>query len=402
MIPVTTYTYCATDLITGRLLSDSLPLNVQSFSMQLNGAGSLTATLNLSEVYAVNAPFIAACQARRAVLWALADGYPVWAGPLWDWPDMTRAQGTLSISAQTMDSVWGFRLITDTLEYAQVDLFTVFADLVAYGLTKDSSYIETGVSPAATRDPAMLAMVAAQGRVARLILPDGQLSGVPWTASYTYSDLTQVSSAWSDMCASGNLEYAFTPGLDSEGNLAVFLRLGYTALGRALADSGIVLSYPGNLLDYGWTVTGSQSSNLVWATAPPNGTELQWQSIFPAGADLADLASYPLMESTVSWEGSYVTSQAQVNAFANGQVAMSSAGMTTPTVNVGGSAYPSVKDIQLGDSVLLALTSPLHPPTPDGEPGYQGEMRITGWSCYPPGPQQSEYLQLNLSGVVAG
>lgn len=399
---MTTFTYCATDLLSGEILADTLPLNVQSFSMQLNGSGNLTATVDLDENYPLNAPFLTAVTPRRTVLWALAGQFPVWAGILWDWPDMTRAQGDLSLSAQTLDSLWAHRLITDTLEYPQVDLFTAFTDLCSYGMTKQSSYIEQGVSPPATRDPDYLAMVAQRGGVARLVLPQHITSGVPWTASYVYSDLTQVSSAWSDMTASGNLEYAFVPGLDENGHMAVFLRLGYTALGRPLAESGIVLSYPGNLLDYGWTITGSQSANMVWATAPPNGAELQWESSYPHGSDAADLAAYPLLESTISWEGSYVTSQSQVNSFADGQAALLGAGMLTPVVNVGGQGRPRVQDLQLGDSVQLALTSPIHPQDPvTGAPGYQGEMRITGWTMYPSGPQQSEYLQLNLSGVVA-
>jgi hypothetical protein len=399
---VATWRYCATDLLTGAVVADTLPLNVQSFGMTLNGSGTLTGSLNLSEVYEQNAPFVAALACRRAVIWALADGYPVWAGIQLDWPDMTRAQGTLPISAQTIDSLWGKRLITDTINYAGVDLFAAYLDLVTYGLTKNSSYISP-VSPAATRPAAYLSMVATQGRVARLVLPDPGSSGVTWTASYAYSDLGQVSSAWSDMCASGNLEYFFEPGLDVNGNLAIFLRLGYTKLGRPLADTGLILTYPGNALDYGYTVTGSQSSNMVWATAPPNGSALTWQSQYPHGADLADLLAnnYPLMESTASWQGSVVTKQSQVDAFADGQVAIVTAGMTTPVVNVGGSSWPRVKDLQLGDAAYLAFTSPLHPPQANGAPGLQQEVRITGITVYPPGPSQSEYYQLATSAVTA-
>jgi len=400
---VTKWTYAATDLLTGAVLADTLPLNVQSFSMTLNGSGTLTGALNLSEVSQSNAPFIAALACRRAVLWARADGFPVWAGIIWDWPDMTRAQGTLPVSAQTLDFLWSKRLVTDTLEYAAVDLFKAFLDLVVYGMTKNSPHIAAGVSPAATRPAAYLAMVATQGRVARLVLPDPGSSGATWTASYTYSDLTQVSSAWSDMCASGNLEYFFQPGLDGNGDLAIYLRIGYTRLGRPLANSGLVLTYPGNALDYGYTVTGSQSSNMVWATAPPNGSALTWQSQYPHGADLTDLLTnnYPLMESTASWQGSVVTEQSQVDTFADGQVAMVTAGMTTPVVNVGGSSWPRVKDIQLGDAAYLAFTSPLHPPRADGSPGLQQEVRITGITGYPPGPSQSEYYQLATSAVTA-
>src|SRR5438105_10964040 len=101
--------------------------------MQLNGSRTLTGKLRLNEIYSINAPAVAALECRRAVLWALQDGYPVWAGVVWDWPDTTRSDGALQISAQSIDSVWSHRLITDTLQYSQVDLFQVFIDLLVYG-----------------------------------------------------------------------------------------------------------------------------------------------------------------------------------------------------------------------------------------------------------------------------
>lgn len=397
---MTTWTYAATDLITGAVLADTLPLNVQSFSMNLNGSGTLSGSLNLNEVYASNAPFIAALAARRALIWALADSFPVWCGVMWDWPDQSRAQGTLPLSAQTIDSVWSHRLITDTLEYPQTELFTAFIDLARYGLTKNSAYISP-VSPAATRAAGYLATVASQGRVARLVLPAGGGSGATWTASYTYSDLTQVSSAWSDMAAAGNLEYFFEPGLDASGDLAIYLRLAYIALGRPLAQSNLYLTFPGNCTDYGYPVTGSQSGNMMWASAPANGAALSWMSQWPHGADLNDLATYPLMESSVSWQGATVTQQSQVDKFADGQVALVTAGMTTPVVVIGGGAWPALKDIRLGDSAFLAFTSPLHPPGPGGEPGLQQEVRITGITVYPAGPAQADSYQLQTSAVVA-
>lgn len=401
---MSTYTYAATDLISGKVLADNLPLNVQSFGMQLNGSGSLTGQLNLNRLYSVNAPAVAALECRRAVLWALQDGYPVWSGIVWDWPDQGRTQGTLSISAQTLDTLWSHRLITDTIQYRAVDLFQVFLDLVVYGMTKHSPYITT-ISPPATRTPAYLAWVASNGGVARLVLPSGAaaVANVPWTAGHTYSDLTQVSSAWSDMCASGQLEYAFVPGLDSNGDLATFLRLAYLRMGRPVTASGYSLTYPGNCLDYGYPRTGSQSANYIWATAPPNGAQLQWESAWPHGADLGDLAAgYPLMESTVSWQGSVVLAQAQVDGFADGQVQLKTQAMTNPTVKVGGGGAPRLRDIVLGDSVWLVATSDLHPPRADNSPGLQQQVRVVGWTAYPPAPGQSEYVQLQTSGVVVG
>lgn len=401
---MSTYDYIATDLISGKVLADTLPLNVSSFGMQLNGSGTLSGSLNLSEVYSVNAPFVAAIECRRAVIWVLQDGYPVWCGVCWDWPDQGRQSGTLSIQAQTIDSVWGHRLISDTLEYPQVDLYAAFLDLVTYGLSKQSSYIAS-TSPAATRAPGYLAAFATNGGVARLVLPSGAqaVSGVSWTASHTYSDLTPINSAWQDMCASGQLEYAFVPGLDTSGDLAIFLRLGYLQLGRPAPSSGYALSYPGNLIDYGYQRTGSQSSNVVWATAPPNGSAAQWESVWPHGADQVDLAAgYPVMETTASWQGSVVTSQGQINGFADGQVAMRSQAMTLPMLKVGGSSLPRIRDIVLGDSTSFTATSALHPPQADGSPGLQMSVRVVGWTAYPSGPTQSEYIELTTSGVLAG
>jgi hypothetical protein len=397
---LSTWQYCATDLLTGKVLSDRIPLNVQSFGSTLNGSGTLTGSLNFQADPRSNLPFLSALACRRAVLWALADKYPVWAGVQLDQPDMSRAQASLPVSAQTIDSVWSKRLISDTLEYQGVELYNAFLDLAGYGLTKNSAYISS-VSPAGTRLPGYLAMVASQGRVARLKLPPGGNSGQTWTAGYTYSDLTAVNSAWSDMCASGNLEYFFEPGLDENGQLAIYLRLGYIALGRPISESGLTLTYPGNCLDYGYTVTGSQSSNMIWASAPPNGGPVNWMSQWPHGADLNDLATYPLMESTQSWQGSVVTTQAQIDSWADGQVAMVTAGMTTPVINVGGGAWPALRDIHLGDAAKLSFTSQLHPPGPNGEPGLQQEVRITGITVYPAGPTQSEYVQLTTSAVTA-
>ena len=162
----------------------------------------------------------------------LADNYPVWNGVVWDWPDMSRAEGTLPISAQTLDSVFNHRLITATLEYDIVDIFTVFIDLVNYGTSKASSYI-TSTSP--FQGPAS-PLVAGAAQVAGLVMPTGAaaLSGFMWQASYLYSDLGQVGSALQDLVTAGNIEYLFLPGLTPSGALVTQLVLSYNGLGRDL------------------------------------------------------------------------------------------------------------------------------------------------------------------------
>jgi hypothetical protein len=394
------WTYAATDLLTGQVLADTLPLDVQSFGANLNGTGSMAAQLDLDQAQRLNAPFVAALACRRAVIWPITGTQPVWCGLVTDWPDSSRAQGTLPVTAQTLDWIWGKRLITDTLAYPGIDVLAAFTDLATYGKTKHSPYI-SALSPAATRNPAYLAMVATQGRIARAVIPNPAPAGIPWTASYAYSDFTPVSAAWSAICSSTGVEYFFQPGLAADGSLQSTLQLGYTALGRPFGVTGLTFTYPGNLLDYGYPVTGSQGSNMIWASAPPNGSGASWISQYPHGADLTDLASYPMFESTVSWQNSTVTAQSQVDGYADGQVALATAGMTTPVLVVGGEEWPPVTSIQLGDVVKFAATSPLHPARNDGSPGIQQQVRITGITVRPSGPDQSESYQLTTSAVAA-
>jgi hypothetical protein len=396
---VTQYRYAATDLITGAVLADQIPLNVQQFSAQLNGGGSLTGSLNLSQVYSQNAPFIRALECSRAVLWALADNYPVWNGVVWDWPDTTRADGTLPIAAQTMDSVWGKRLITASLEYDDVDLFGVFIDLVQYGTTKTSKYI-TSTSPFTGPASPLIAQAA---MVAGLVLPSGAaaVSGQSWSGSYSYSDLGQVASAFTDLVSVG-LEYAFVPQLTSSGGLVTGLYLAYdTGLGRPTPENGYSVVYPGNASDYGYQRTGSQGANFLWATGAPNGSLAPWESKYPHGVDLAMLeAGYPLMEDTVSWQGSSLTEQSQIDSYADGQMALRTQAMTMPVIKIPDGVIPGIGDLTLGDVIPFAATSPLHPPGPGGAPGLQANVRLTGWTCYPPGPDQSGYVQLATSQIL--
>lgn len=376
--PTSEYRYIATDLLSGAILGDWIPMDGTyglSLARQINGTGTFTGALSLTAGNALEqVAWRNSIANRRTMIWLLLDGTPVWNGILWDWQPQTILDGTMPFSASTFDSLFAYRVIQDTLTFTGMDVFDIFRSLVTYALTKDVN-----------------------GQAAGLNLGSNE-SGVSATVTFTGSDMQLVSDAWQNMVAEFGFEYAFAPGLDVNGNLTTYLNLGYPELGLTFPQSGLAYNMPGNLLDYQWTATGSTSSNKVIATATDSsGSGTTWTSQYPAGYDLTDLnAGNPLLEQAVSVTTISVTDQAQIDAYATGYLPAVTGTQLTPTLWLGNGQGPAVSDIVLGSWCQLALTSPLHPAGPNGQPGYQGQGRITGWSLYPPTDQQAEYTWLNL------
>jgi hypothetical protein len=376
--PTSEYRYLATNLLSGAIVGDWIPMDGTyglSLSRQVNGTGTFTGALSLTAGNsAEQAAWRKSIANRRTVIWLLLDGTPVWNGILWDWQPQTILDGTMPFSASTFDSLFAYRVIQDDLTFTGMDVFDIFRSLVTYALTKDFNT-----------------------QVAGLNLGNNE-SGVSATVTFTGSDMQLVSDAWQNMVAEFGFEYAFAPGLDVNGNLTTYLNLGYPELGLAFPQSGLAYNMPGNLLDYQWTATGSTSSNKVIATATDSsGSGATWTSQYPAGYDLVDLnAGNPLLEQAVSVTTISITDQAEINAYATGYLPAVTGTQLTPTLWLANGQGPAVSDIVLGSWCQLALTSPLHPAGPNGEPGFQGQGRIIGWSLYPPTDQQAEYTWLNL------
>jgi hypothetical protein len=148
---------------------------------------------------------------------------------------------------------------------------------------------------------------------------------------------------------------------------------------------------------------GSNAANWVIATATANGTGDPFVSASPHGVDTADLAAgFPLEQVAISWPGAGVTSQAQINAYADEQLGVYTAGTMLPNLVLGGGQNPPVREIGLGDAVYLAASSELDPEDPDdGSPGLQLAARIVGWSVQPPNEDQDEEITIT-AGQLTG
>jgi hypothetical protein len=374
------YRYVATNLQSGALLADTIPLHVTSLSRNLGGVGqpgALSAYLDLGTIGAgMQSAYLGALEPRRSVLWVMQDNYPIWAGIVWDWPHTSAASNQLPINAVEIGSLFNRRQVRADQVYVGADLFAVARGLISYATGKSG------------------------GNIASLAL-GSNLSGITVSPTFQAANLGKVLDLLNSFCAQYDFEYAFNPGLDSSGNPGITMQLGYPTITRPAASTNLQFLYPGPVTDYGFPRVGSASVNSLIATASGGGTAAWSSNPATHGLNAADLAAgYPLLEDSLSYTTAAISAQAQIDAVADGRVPMLSGTTTVPTVTVAGGQLPTAGQIQLGDEAWLVATSTLHPANADGSPGLQTKVRIIGWTVNPPGNQQAETTQYALGGVV--
>lgn len=371
------YRYFATDLVTGVLRADTIPLRVTSFSRNLGSVGlpgELQATLDLGALPS-QSNLLAALEPRKTLLWALQDNYPVWAGVLWDWQHQSAAADALPIVAKEIGSLFQRRELRDDQTWT-ADQFDVVRNLVSYALGK------TG------------------GGVAQLVQSANE-SGTAVTATFPAANLGKISDLINQFTAQYQVEYAWDPGLSTPTSPIITLRIGNAAtMGRPYSSTNLQLIYPGNVADYAWPRMGSSSANSVLATASNQGGTAWTSNVAAHGLDSADLAAgYPLLEDSISYTGSVIIAQSQIDAIADAQQQLVAKSPTIPTVTIAGGQMPTVQQILLGDHATLCATSSLHPAL-GTQPGLVQDVRIIGWTVNPPG-DQPETTDLLLGGVAA-
>lgn len=378
------YRYFATDVITGALRATEIPLRVTSFSRNLGGVGQpgqFRGSLDLTKLTASAATFLlSALEPRRTLLWAMQDNYPVWSGPIWDWQHQSAASNELPIIADELGSLFGKRQIRDDLIggiWNGIDEFDLIRQLITYALGKTN------------------------GGVAQLQMTTNE-SGILVSESFPAANLTKVLDAVNGVCTKYNLEYSFDPGLSSTNAPIITLRIGTAAtMGRPYSQTGLQLIYPGGAVDYMWPRLGSQGTNAMLAIASGSGGAAWVSNPATHGVDTADLAAgYPLLENSVSYTGSVISTQAQIDAYADFQQQLVQRSPTAGRISIAGGQMPTVQQVQLGDHATFIATSTLHPAPATGGPGLVVDGRLIGWTVYPAnGQQQAERTDYFLGGV---
>ena len=377
------FRFLTTNLITGQVLGDWLPITAESLQRQINTTGTGTVSLNLiSTNDQENAANLAAVPPRKSVLWCLQDNAVIWNGINWDWNHTSILDGTLPLGCSTLESIFAHRVINTTFTLTNYDIFDMVRYLVNYALTKR-------VSGA----PANCAQVAG------FSVSSGE-SGIRDTVTFDGTQYQLVSDALTTLIETYEIEMSCRPYQDANGNFKTSLDLAYPYLGLSFPTSGLVYNFPGNLTDYGFQATGSTSGNYIWATASDesgtNDTTLTGSAV-----DLVDLnAGYPLSEVAESSEVVDWTSNTQVANYAKGYLPQVTDTQLTPLLTLPGGSLPKISQTVLGSACQLSFTSPLHPSPGGGVPGYTGIGRVTGWTVMPGGADQAESAQVQIGDLL--
>ena len=102
---MSTYRYATTEIRSGVIKGDWLPLVPMNFARNINATGTFTGALNLTagNTAAERANNILAVEPEKSVLWCFQDTVPVWCGIIWDWPHMSVLDKTLPLTCSTVD-----------------------------------------------------------------------------------------------------------------------------------------------------------------------------------------------------------------------------------------------------------------------------------------------------------
>lgn len=373
-----------TNILTGQVLFDNLPVVVQSASAQLNGIGSMSGVLQMRNDLdlSVRINMIAALEPYKSVFWIFQDNQPIWAGPIIAWNPSTMVGATLPFQAATMESMFQYRLITESINFDNEDASFVFRELALYAVSKEMNSQISGLN---ISGPYLNTLI---------------------NASFAGSNDQSVYDAWNTLISTYDLEYTIMPVYadQSGGSLALqFQLLVGSPLMRPYSATNLQFTYPSkNVLDYQYIRQNNNLANVVYATGTDSTINAtSYESNFPNGVNQTELNNgYPLLESTVTIQQP-VSGQSEVDAYAT--VWSQNTGVQdqiTPSLVMGPNAYPKIADIRLGDECVFVATSPIHPAPTTGGPGLIMAARITGWTITPPSQGTPETATINLGALT--
>lgn len=336
-------------------LLDSFVLEETGLGWEINAAGTATATVPLIDPALPATRVIPATIPLRTKMFVQRDGVLIWGGQIIEPRTYDSGSGKLTLNAQETVGYFKSRYVP-TLNLRGTDQIQIATAIV--------QQLQTGSAASAG-----LAVAAPGGN-----------SGILRDGVYSQWDYTDGLTALTDMT---ELEFGFefatqvvwgAGGLPSETLILAYPRLG------KIAPAGVVtvLEYNeaggGNVESYSWP-EGPGMFTRTWADATtPDGVQLD------AHYDAAALLStgWPLLEQRVDYSSAKPTTLATLQGYANKQGKIAAQELVAATFTCKADAGLVVGSWALGDDVRVRITDWRFPPGPQGQPGFDGFLRIAG------------------------
>lgn len=355
------YRYFATDVFTGLLLADSLPLNVSSFGQRMNGiAGEMSADLVLGTgAKLADDVAVAALTDRPVAVWADRSGTLVWGGICWDTDWNSGSPDRIALKIQTFDSFLDKTEVRDGGLAVSVDKFAIMREL-------------------------LLRAQSLWGQTVGIKINTAESSGVIDTLLYTAFKGGSYGQVMREYAAQdGGLEWCLDVSYDGLSRPQVVMRNQYPRLGSA--GSGPTYEYPGSIVDYSWPSVYSTSANDIRAVGSGSEPDTVYSNVQVDSAALAN----GMIRSQRSTSYKDEDSVTILDAKAKADLRAMSGSAILPTITVRADTDPVFGSTRIGDDLRVRLTSQRHPAGPHGEPGFEGYLRCVGWDVHPPNESNS-------------
>lgn len=271
------YRYLAYDVLSGALIEE-LPLSGVRFSRVLNGAGGMSASLQLnrrtSSGDSLNAAYIAATIPQRTKIFIDRDGVLVWGGIIWSRAYSYQSQ-RLDIEAAELWSYFRMRTLKVNKTYVNQDQLDIARDLLTYAQSVPGGNI--GVT-LATNDSGVLRTRTQYFGYERKPIAEA------------VQQLSQVINGF---------DFGIDVTYDVLGAPTAVMNFGYPRRGRTARANEIVFELGRNMFDYVWPEDGSNGANSITAIGAGEGVTMLL-------VDLTDVemidAGYPLLDDTIQYK----------------------------------------------------------------------------------------------------
>lgn len=351
-----TYQFIFCDLLTNSIIS-VLPMEKVTFTNQLNGAGTFTGELNMSDLRVQRLNPLAATIPGRTALYIDRNGVLVWGGIIWQrrysslGPNASGDPGCLTLTGQEFWSYFKKLLCNAGTFVSSQDQLATARGLIGTGTSVVSGNTYGGAQSSVYSNIGVLTPGATVSGVNRTV----------WHYSYElkpYADMIEELSAMD-----GGFDFAIDVAWSGTTPTKTF-NLGYPRRGRLAAGTGLVFNYPGNITDFDYDEDATGQATRLFVQGAGEGSSMQ-STVLPA----VDLLStgWPLLDAQISFKDNYVTgdptiSAAALTARARAESAALKSTITLPSLYVRAERDPVLGSYMTGDSITI--TVPPSFPTP--------------------------------------